>query len=345
MNTTTTVQNRTTQSRTTSPFVTLITSWIARLWAFNKLLTLSTLFYIVLIPIYTVAAILDPRLITNAPAFIKPLKFILSSAIYTGTFLYLLTLVQGRRRWVQIAANVTALVLLLENAIITTQAIRGIPSHFNATTALDGTLFSIMGVAILVLAVFNLLLGVWLTFQRMPNPVIAWSVRLGVFITLAGMFVAVIMTDGPTPSQVAQMEAGQRPSAIGAHSIGVDDGGPGLPILGWSTEGGDVRVPHFVGLHAMQVLPLLGYLLVRRRTLSQRQQLWLVISGGAAYAGWLALLTWQALRGQSIVAMDALTLTAYAGLLGFVLISLVVGLVGLRLQPDSAPQVAIEGNG
>jgi hypothetical protein len=79
--------------------------------------------------------------------------------------------------------------------------------------------------------------------------------------------------------------------------------------------GGDLRIGHFLGLHAMQVLPLLGFALTRpwaarRWTLRQRAQLvWL---GGAAYLGMLATATWQALRGQSIVAPDGLTLTVAA---------------------------------
>jgi hypothetical protein len=303
------------------------------LWNFNKLVTLSVMLYVVLIPIYVTAAILDPRLITNAPAFIKPLKFIISSAIYVATFLWLLTLVQGHRRWVQIAAYATALGLLIENILITGQAIRGVASHFNSTTALDAAIFSTMGLIITVVAVMNLLLGIWLIFQRLPDPVIAWGVRLGVLISFAGMIVAFLMTSGPTPNQVAQMEAGQRPTAIGAHSVGVDDGGPGLPLLGWSTTGGDLRVAHFVGLHGMQVLPLLAFALSRRRTLNQRQRLMLIMTAGAAYLGWMALLTWQALRGQSIVAPDVLTLNAYLGMLAAVLLSTLFTLIAL---PDTS---------
>jgi hypothetical protein len=291
--------------------------------------------YVVLIPIYVTAAILDPRLITNAPAFVKPLKFILSTGIYVATFLYLLTLVEGRRRWVQIAANLTAFGLLIENIIITGQAIRGIPSHFNTMTALDSALFGIMGSIITIVALFNLLLAIWLIFQRLPNRVIAWGLRLGILISFAGMLVAFLMTSGRSPNQIAQMEAGQMPASIGAHSVGVEDGGPGLPFVGWSTEGGDLRVPHFIGLHGMQVLPLLALFLSRRRSLSQRQQLTLVVAGGAAYLGWLALLTWQAMRGQSIVAPDALTWSAYGGLIGFAIVIVVITLASMR-QPAPA---------
>jgi hypothetical protein len=151
-----------------------------------------------------------------------------------------------------------------------------------------------------------------------------------VLITFAGMIIAFQMTTNPTPAQRAQFEAGERPSAIGAHSVGVEDGGPGLPFVGWSTEGGDLRVPHFVGLHAMQVLPLLGYFLSRRRMLLPRQRLTLLFTGALAYVGLLALLTWQAMRGQSIIAPDALTLTAFAGVAAFVLLGALLALVGLR---------------
>ncbi len=315
---------------TSASSVSRVRAWFGKLWRANKFVTASVALYAVLVPVYLAAAILDPRLITNAPAFVKPLKFILSSGIYLATFLYLITLVPGKRRWVQLAASITAVGLLLENAIITMQAIRGIPSHFNNTNDFNILLFNIMGDTIMLLAVMNLLLGIWFFFQRLPDAAIAWGIRTGVLISFAGMIVAFLMTSGPTPTQRAQIDAGERPSAIGAHSVGVEDGGPGLPFVGWSTEGGDLRIPHFVGLHAMQVLPLLGFALSRRRALLPRQRLTLMFTGALAYLGLLVLLTWQALRGQSIIAPDALTLTAFAGLAAFTLLGTVLALVAMR---------------
>lgn len=308
-------------------------TWFNKLWAFNKLLTLSTLLYIVVIPIYIVAAILDPRLITNSPAFIKPLKFILSSAIYIPTFLWMLTLIQATKPWsrrgVQAVANITALGILIENILITMQAIRGVSSHFNEATPFDDAVFDIMGATITLVAFMSLLLGIWLLFQSLPNRTIAWGIRLGVFVSFLGMMVAFLMIP-PTPSQIGQIEAGGIPAAVGAHSVGIEDGGPGLPILGWSTVGGDLRVAHFIGLHGMQILPLIGLFLSRRRGLNPRQQLMLMLSAGVAYCGWLGLLTWQALRGQSIVAPDAQTFIAYVALFGIMAIATASALLMMR---------------
>jgi len=103
----------------------------------------------------------------------------------------------------------------------------------------------------------------------------------------------------------------QSPTIAGAHTVGAADGGPGLPVVGWSTVAGDLRIGHFIGLHALQALPILAMLLGRfAGRLDERTKVRLLVVAGSAYAGLTLLLTWQALRGQSVIRPDALTLGA-----------------------------------
>jgi hypothetical protein len=99
--------------------------------------------------------------------------------------------------------------------------------------------------------------------------------------------------------------------------VGVPDGGPGLAFVGWSTTGGDLRIGHFVGMHALQVLPLLaaGLAAVGRDRLDEAARVRIVQIAAAAYAGFVVLVTWQALRGQPLLAPDAITIAALAALL------------------------------
>ena len=265
-----------------------------------------------------IGALVDPKVITGAPAWIKPAKFSISFVIYSLTLVWLLSYVENHRRLVKMVANVTVIAAVIEMAIIIGQVFRNTTSHFNLSTPLNGTLWSIMGASIVALWLMTLLTAILLIRQKMTDKVFAWGLGLGLLVTLVGLALGYIMAFNQTSRQAALARAGQPMLTSGAHSFGVEDGeSAGLPFVGWNTTGGDLRPAHFLGLHAMQILPFLGWFLSgwRKSKLNEKQRLGLIWTFGATYLGVLMLLTWQALRGQSIVSPDFQTAVAFAVLI------------------------------
>jgi hypothetical protein len=305
---------------------------LRRAWATDRLLTLVGLAMLVTLAGTLVGLVVDHRVITGVPAWLKPAKFAISISIYSFTFLWLLGYIQGHPRLVRLAAVVTAIGFVAEMVVIAGQVLRGTTSHFNLATPLDGFLFERMRDFIIAVFLMNLLAGILLLRQRLTDPVFATALRLGLFISLIGMGVAILMVV-PIPAQRPAFDAGFG----GAHTIGLPDGGPGLPVVGWSTAGGDLRAPHFVGLHALQIMPLLGWLLSRRRfdALGVRGRLALVWTAGLTYLGLILILTWQALRGQPLIHPDPTTLTALVLLAAAA--ALVVLAVIIRSQRRASP--------
>lgn len=299
------------------------TGFFQRLWQTNWLLAATAVSFAVLFFFTLLANMLDSRLVTGAPVWIKPMKFAISTVLYCGTLAWMLSFVQGWPRLVKIVGHVTALTLAVEIVLITLQAVRGVRSHFNFTTPFDGAVFSIMGTLIMVVWAMNLLAAFLLLRQQFADASFAWSLRLGLLVTAVGAALGFFMTS-PTPAQMAQIQAGNMPQFIGAHSVGVADGGPGLPFTGWSTEGGDVRVSHFVGLHALQAIPAVGILVNRylAHRLAPGRRTALVWVAGLGYLGLTLLTLWQALRSQPLTAPDVLTLAGFVGLVSAVFISI-----------------------
>jgi hypothetical protein len=279
------------------------------LWRTNAPLTFVGL---LMIPVLLGTALglwLDPRTITGAPAWLKPAKFAVSIGIYSLTvawaFSYLPRSIKTRR----IIGWATAAALLLEIVIISLQAARGRPSHFNVSTPLDAVLFRVMGAAIVLQTLSSIAVAVALFRERFTDRALGWAFRLGLIITLIGASTGGIMP-APTPEQLADAASGQMTLA-GAHTVGAPDGGPGLVGTGWSREHGDLRVPHFFGLHALQVLPFLS-LAFRRTRWSETKRARLIQTAAGSYAALFAILLWQALRGESVVAPGAVTLAVLA---------------------------------
>ncbi|MGH3769303.1 MAG: hypothetical protein ACRDS0_02130 [Pseudonocardiaceae bacterium] len=260
-----------------------------------------------------VGMLTDDRVLTGLPIWDKPTKFALSVLIYSVTWSWLIAQLRRARRIAWWAGTASAVFLGVEMVIVVGQVIRGTTSHFNQTTPVNAALWKIMSASIAPVWVATLIVCVILLRNPGPDRGRNLAVRAGTVIAVVGMALGGLMTI-PTAGQIA---AGAR--IVGAHTVGLADGGPGLPLLGWSTVGGDLRIPHFVGMHALQLIPLVAIgleFLGRNRPVLRRPAVKVRLIGVAVagYATLLAVLTWQALRGQSIVHPDLLTGLALAAI-------------------------------
>ena len=313
---------------------------IDRLWHASPPLTGAGILMLVLAGASLVGMVVDPRVITGAPAWLKPLKFAISTAVYSLTLAWMFTFFSDRPHVRRVVGWTTAIVFVLEVSIIDAQAWRGTTSHFNVSTTLDTALFSVMGIAILLQTLVSVAVAAALWRKRFTDPVLGWALRLGMTLTIIGALSGSLMTR-PTEAQLAAAREGGRMTTAGAHTVGGVDGSPGVPVTGWSRDHGDLRIAHFIGLHAIQTLALVAIRLRRwRRPEAVRVQA--LLAAAASYASLFFLLLWQALRGQSVVAPDGTALGSIA--VWAMVTALVLGWIGIGSRAalrDSLDRMAV----
>ena len=259
-------------------------AFLAEIARRDPVLWTTGLVHLALAVAFVVGLAVDGRVLLGVNPWLKPLKFALSIAIYVWTAAWLLGDVRaGAPRAASVISGGVALSMLVEIACIALQSLRGVPSHFNDRTAFDGAVFGLMGFMILLNTLLaGLLLVLYFAVPTdLPGPYL-WAVRLSLALFLLGSAVGPLMV------------------SRGAHAVGVPDGGPGLPFVNWSTEGGDLRAAHAIGLHALQVLPLAAWALGRLRLLTESEET-MAVSGLAAVLLLLfVLLLRQALAGRPL---------------------------------------------
>ncbi|TWP48200.1 hypothetical protein FKR81_29410 [Lentzea tibetensis] len=269
--------------------------------SWHRPLVIFGLAMVALAPLCAIGMLVDDRVLVGEPIWAKPFKFAVSAALYTIALAWFLSFLRRGRRVGWWAGTIIVAAATIEVPAIIFQVLRGKRSHFNAETPFDANVLSMLGMLIMLVWLMHAVIAVLLLFAKLENKALAWSIRLGLLISMAGLSVGVLMA---TPKPGEPGPAG----TVGGHSVGAVDGGPHLPVVGWNTEVGDLRVPHFIGIHAVQVVPVVIALLGRRASTFLA---WVV---GVAYAGLFAITFWQAARGQAVLRPDSLTLAAYAAL-------------------------------
>lgn len=256
---------------------------IAELRHRDPLLFWTGAMMMLLLLVATLISIGDTREILGLNPWTKPMKFMVSIAIFLWTVGWFMPETAPSPRSRAIVRWTIATAMVVEIVIIVLQSARGTSSHFNHATAFDDALFGIMGLGV----VFNTLamaLFFWIIRRDTPphRAGYIWGIRLGVAMFLLASLQGTLIVSND------------------AHSVPGPDGGPGLPFVNWSTTSGDLRVAHFFGMHALQALPLLGFLLDRSRIAAARN---LVVAAGIT---WLAItggLLMMALNGRPLLAL------------------------------------------
>ena len=208
----------------------------------NKLLAQVGTIHLVLALLLGIYAFFNKELIMGINSMIKPIKFALSIWIYGWTMAMLLFYVNDKKK-VRNLSILAVITMVYEQFAITLQAFRGQLSHFNNNTSFGGILYALMGIFIVALTFQTLRIAITFIRQKtyiIPAPLVL-SIQIGlIYFVIFSFFGGYI-------------------SGVNGHTVGAKDGGAGLPLINWSTTFGDLRVAHFFGIHALQIVPLFGY--------------------------------------------------------------------------------------
>ena len=241
------------------------------------------LFYVTLFNLLGAATCLILVFATNLEvrgvnAFVKPFKFFISISITAFTMAWIMVYLRNQKA-VRSYSWMLLITMFIEVVIISGQAGLGHISHFATEPLPDMILFQVMGLAITVFTIWTGWICYYFFRQKewpiWMRPGYIWGIRLGLLFFVFFAFEGFHMV------------------AINQHTIGAADGLQGFPVTNWSRAHGDLRIPHFLGLHSLQLLPLAGYFFFPKKST--------MIIVAITWFAFIALLYWQAIKGFPII--------------------------------------------
>jgi hypothetical protein len=218
---------------------------------------------------------------------------------------WILTFFRPRKVTGWVVVGVFAVASVGEVFLISLQQWRGVASHFNEDTPFDGSVFSMMGMLVALVALTTVYVTVR-SFFRIDAPAsLALAIRLGLVLMLASQAV------------------GGQMIAEGGNTFGA---------------AGALKVPHAVTLHAVQVLPALALVLLLS-SYSERRRMRVVALGAAGYSGLIASTMVQTYDGRGPLDLGIITASLALIGLGLLAASALIALRGLgsRLRPPTSP--------
>jgi hypothetical protein len=240
----------------------------------------ETLFYygllcLLLSVVFIILTKVSNTQVYHVNAWYKPFKFAFSTFLFAWAMAWYCYYLPNFN--IRLFNWSVILLLGFEIFYIAFQANKGQLSHYNVSTPIYAGLYSMMAIAATLVTLYTAYVGLLFftnTFPELPMYYV-WAIRLGIIIFVLFAFEGFAM--------------GSRLN----HSVGALNDNSNLFIVGWSRTVGDLRVAHFIGMHALQVLPILSYYVLK----STKLTMWLSI----VYL-LLAMLTLiQALQGKPLI--------------------------------------------
>ncbi len=252
----------------------MIRNWYHELRRRNRLLADAGLIYLAIFLILAILPVFDTRELFGVSIWNKPAKFFISITVLFWTIAWIMEDLPQRKSVKFISWGIF-LMLSLELILITLQSIRGTGSHFNISSPIDGSIFGIMGILIFINSLFFIyLLILFSKVNHLPKGY-QLGIQLGLILFLIGGYEGYLM------------------AANLSHTVGAPDGQEGIFFLGWAKAYGDLRIFHFVGLHALQVFALAGWYFFRNAPGKMFLFAWVYFLISSATF-------WLALQGKSI---------------------------------------------
>ena len=234
-----------------------------------------------------VLAWLDPRLFQGVSTWAKPLKFQLSTGVYLLTLAWFMAWLPDDKRHTRLGRYVVFSAVsagIFEVAYITWQGAFGLASHYNYAPGFYSTMYTLMGVGAVILTTASLALAVLIA--RSPAYALPRAIKHAVVL---GLVLTFVLGTG-FGSYLGAQRTG--------HWVGgaLTDAG-GLPLLNWTRTGGDLRVAHFFGIHAMHFVPAIAALAAAARLPGARHiaSAWLVAASFSGLTVWTFV---QAAQGK-----------------------------------------------
>jgi hypothetical protein len=221
-----------------------VRAFFANLHAKDRLLSLFGWLLVASVPVFGVLGLTNAGAAHALLPWIKPVKFAMSFASFVWTvslFLVALRIPAWQRR---LARHAMVVSIVLEMLALAGQAWRNAPA-----ASLNPVDFWLQQLTVAMVSV-NTALTVWLLVVfcgkreriKIADAAQILAIRLSLIVFLAGNAVGGYML------------------ARGSHTVGAADGGPGLPFVNWSTIAGDLRIAHFIAIHAIQIVPVFAWI-------------------------------------------------------------------------------------